>query len=162
MYLQSLHFTSLYLPAYLCRKLRRTREVKFHQNDRNSEYENETFVSQKRTGKRFFFKHMIQTNLMSMVRQNILFDHFFTVYEIVWIKIVKIFWKHFISIKTSISCTFIRCHWSLWSSILVFKWTGCFGASNRLSFPVARNFCSVFILVKHQSIDNFMLHSASK
>lgn len=31
----------------------------------------------------FFFRHMIQTNLMSMVRQNILFDHFFTVYEIV-------------------------------------------------------------------------------
>lgn len=66
--------------------------------------------------------------------------------------------KTFHSIKISISCTFIRCHWAFWSSILVFKWTGCFGASNRLSFPVARNFCSVFILVKHQPIDNFMLN----
>lgn len=68
---------------------------------------------------------------------------------------------HFTENIYRFSCTFIRCHWAFWSSILVFEWTGCFGASNRLSFPVARNFCSVFILVKHQPIDNFMLNFSS-
>lgn len=47
MYLQSLHFTSLYLPAYLCGKLIKMTETL------NMKI-NENFVSQKRTGKRFF------------------------------------------------------------------------------------------------------------
>lgn len=156
MYLQSLHFTSLYLPAYLCGKLIKMTETL------NMKI-NENFVSQKRTGKRFFSNISLWFRQIKCLWSDKIyyFIIFFTIYEIICIKIVKIYWKQFISLKTSISCTFIRCHWAFWSSILVFEWTGCFGASNRLSFPVARNFCSVFILVKHQPIYNFMLNFSS-
>lgn len=56
MYLQSLHFTSLYLPAYLCGKLIKMTET-FN------------FVSQKRTGKRFFQTYNYDSDKLNVYGQ---------------------------------------------------------------------------------------------